>query len=94
MQNRQVNSVREIDFSGLHAPCIAVYRNPEDFPGKSVARVYDMDRPTDTVIVRENPIEIAVDILKYTGMRFIPRTEEDVPSLIGVWIITSRNLNE
>ncbi len=85
-KNKIAGSVREIDFSGLHAPCIAVYRNPEDFPGKSVARVYDMDRPTDVVIVRENPIEIAADIRKYTSMKFIPRTKEDVSALIGVWI--------
>lgn len=86
MRNGQVNSISEVDFSGLGMPCIAVYNSPEDFPGRSVARVFDLDKPTDTVIVRDNPIEIAADIRRYTGMAFIPRMQEDVPSLIGVWM--------
>jgi hypothetical protein len=86
MQNKRVNSISEVDFSGPGMPCIAVYKNPEDFPGQSVARIYDLDKPTDTIIVRDNPVEIAEDIRTHTGMVFIPRRKEDVPSLIGVWI--------
>lgn len=85
MQKR-VESVKEIDFSGLKVPFIAVYRHPEDFPEKYVARVYELDKPTDTLMIKDTLKEIEMDIRKNTGMTFIPRGTEDVLSLVGVWM--------
>lgn len=67
-------------------PFVAVYRSPEDFPGECVARIYELDRPTDTIMVRRTFAEIQGDIREHTDKTFIPREKEDVPSLAGVWI--------
>lgn len=86
MQQKKVESVKEIDFSGLKVPFIAVYRHPEDFPEKCVARIYELDKPTDTLMIKDTLEEIEMDIRKNTGMTFIPRGAEDVLSLVGVWM--------
>ena len=85
MQKR-VESVKEIDFYGLKVPFIAVYKHPEDFPEKYVARVYELDKPTDTLMIKDTLKEIEMDIRKNTGMTFIPRGVEDALSLVGVWM--------
>lgn len=67
-------------------PIIAVYQHPEDFPEKCVARIYELDKPTDTLMIKDTLEEIETDIRKNTGMTFIPRGAEDVLSLVGVWM--------
>lgn len=86
MQEKRVQSIQEVDFSTLKMPMLAVYKSPDDFPGYYVARVYDMEKPTDTVMVKRSLAEIEMDIRKHTGMAFLPRTKEDVASLVGVWM--------
>ena len=67
-------------------PFIAVYQHPEDFPEKCVARIYELDKPTDTIMVKDTLKEIETDIRENTGMVFMPRGAEDVRSLVGVWM--------
>lgn len=86
MQEKRVESIKEVDFSGLKVPFIAVYQRPEDFPEKCVARIYELDKPTDTIIVKDTLKEIEIDIQENTGMVFMPRKAEDVRSLVGVWM--------
>lgn len=82
----RVNSISEVDTSELKLPLIAVYAHPEDYPGNYVARVYDVDVPTNTVIVKESLEEIEADIQENTGKVFLKRRKEDVPALVGVWV--------
>ena len=86
MQEKRVDSIQEIDFSGLKMPFIAVYEHPDDFPNQCVARVYDLDKPTDTVMVKETVKEIEEDIRKNSAMVFMKRGTDDVPALVGVWM--------
>ena len=86
MQEKRVESIKEVDFSGLKVPFIAVYQRPEDFPEKCVARIYELDKPTDTIIVKDTLKEIEIDIQENTGMVFMPRKAEDVRSVVGVWM--------
>ena len=51
-----------------------------------MARVYELDKPTDTLMIKDTLKEIEMDIRKNTGMTFIPRGVEDVLSLVGVWM--------
>ncbi len=86
MQQKQISSIQEVDFSGLRVPFIAVYQSPEDFPGRYVARIFELDKPTDTVIVKKTLPELQEEIQAHTGKTFIPRESGDVPCLVGVWI--------
>lgn len=51
-----------------------------------MARIYELDRATDTIMVKETLEEITTDIKAHTAMTFIPRGTADVPSLVGVWM--------
>lgn len=86
MRENRISSIREVDFSGLKVPFIAVYQSPEDFPGQCVARIYELDKPTDTILVKETFEEIQEDIKRYSDKIFIQREKEDVLSLVGVWM--------
>ena len=86
MQEKRVESIREVDFSGLKVPFVAVYNHPDDFPDKYVARIYELDKATDTIMVKETLEEITTDLKEHTAMTFIPRGAADVPSLVGVWM--------
>lgn len=86
MQEKRIGSIQKVDFSGLKVPFIAVYKSPEDFPGQCVARIYELDKPMGTIMVRGTLAEIQEDIREHTDKIFIPRKKEDVPSLAGVWI--------
>ena len=76
MQEKRVESIKKVDFSGLKVPFVAVYKHPEDFPDKCVA----------TLMVKDTVEQIEADIRKHTGMTFLPRGTADVPSLVGVWM--------
>lgn len=86
MQEKRICTIQDVDFSGLKVPFIAVYDSPEDFPEQYVARIYELDKPTDTVMVKRTLTELQEDIRKYTGKIFIPKGNKDVPSLVGVWM--------
>ena len=86
MKEKRVNSISEVDMSGLITPVIAVYEHPDDFPDKYVARVFDALYPTHTVIIKDSLLDIQSDIGENTSRIFMPRGAEDVRSLVGVWI--------
>ena len=86
MQEKRVESIKEVDFSGLSVPFIAVYYHPEDFPDECVARIYELNQATDTIMIKDTLEEIEVEIRTHTAMRFMPPGTADVPSLVGVWM--------
>jgi hypothetical protein len=66
---------------------ISIYFNPKDFPGKYVARVFDI-RPgavhaTRYIMVNENLEEMRRSIP--AGFSCTNRTPEDDPELLEVW---------
>ena len=85
-KDKIVNSIAEVDTSSLKLPLITVYEHPEDYPESYVARIFDIDIPTDTVIVKDSLEEIQLDIMDNTGKMFFRRSEKDAPSVIGVWL--------
>lgn len=85
-EDKRVGSIKEADLSDLQFPVIVVYDSPEDYKGKCVARIFDINKPTDTVMVKDTLEEIHEDIRKNTHMAYIARDPDDPPALEGVWI--------
>ena len=48
-----VTSIQEINLEDIRFPIIAVFEHPEDYPTKSVGRIFELTKPTDTVIVKD-----------------------------------------
>lgn len=86
--NKVVESLSQVDFSGLYFPLVTVYERPLDFPNDYVARVWDgkRARPTDTMIKRSTIEEIREDI-KNAGFKTVfARAEGDDPHIIETWM--------
>lgn len=48
-----VTSIQEINLEDIRFPIIAVFEHPEDYPTKSIGRIFELTKPTDTVIVKD-----------------------------------------
>lgn len=62
-----------------------IYDNPKDYPGKFVARRFELDRPTGTVLVANTLIELRRQMMEW-GLTRLPRAEEDDPVIVETWL--------
>jgi endonuclease V-like protein UPF0215 family len=80
--------VRSFDLNSLmqitRLPLICVYNNPSDYPGKYVARVWDVDRPTNLVAIADSLEEIRE--AKPPEMMIMDRMPNDDPVIVETWI--------
>lgn len=78
----QVESIAQVDLSGLKCPVIIVFQKGT----RHIARVYEADQPTDVVIIKESFVDLQRDIAINTQMTFIWRNPGDDRHIIGTWI--------
>lgn len=69
----------------FYLPIITVYQNPQDFPDKFVARLFDVDQPTPYTVVKDSLKEVRQAIPQHVFYK-IPPMESDDPSIIEVWV--------
>ena len=83
-----MESMRQVDFSDLRFPLIAVYKKPKDYPDAYVARVWEGARnlPTNTLIKRETLQEIRKDIKAAGFTTRLTRTEGEDPVIVETWL--------
>lgn len=87
MKTKEVKSFAEVDTSDLRQPIICVFRNPEDYPDKCVARIFDGTKPTNIVITRETVDEIRKDIVsRFPDKLPFARCKEDHKNVVESWI--------
>ena len=65
-------------------PIITVFKSPTDYPGKYVARVFDVGRPTNLAAVADTYEELMEAIP--AGMVRLERNEKDDPVIVETWI--------
>ena len=65
-------------------PLICVYKNPADYPGKYVARLWDVDKPT-TLVVLANSLE-QIRAVRPPEMIIMQRQINDDPVIVETWI--------
>lgn len=65
-------------------PIIMIFESPEDYPGKYVARVFDVDKPTNLAAVADTYEELQQAIP--AGMVRLERNEKDDPVILETWI--------
>lgn len=69
---------------GTRFPFVAVYKSPRDYPGKWVARLFDIGVPTARHCVRDSYEELLREI-DTESMHRIPRSPEDDPVIVEAW---------
>lgn len=81
-----IKSIRDVDLSIFQFPQVAVFNKPEDYPDKAVARIFDNGKPTNVIMVADDPNDLRWNIRKYTNLVWCPRGKDDVLSLLGVYL--------
>lgn len=79
-----LKSFTNVDFSEIKAAMIVIYDHPKDYPNSYVARIWDMDKPTNVVVANEN-----LDMLRSlipNGMGCINKFETDDPCMLEIWL--------
>lgn len=81
-----IDTFINFNFAGVvMLPIIAVYQSPKDYPGKFVARLWDIGgKPTRYAVIKGSLEEIRQVIPGY--MHWIGRTNLDDPVMIETWI--------
>ena len=91
MQDKVVKTIAEVDVRELNVPVINIY-GPEqiEYPGKYVARIFDIDKATNAVIISDSYEELQQDIINNKPYQiighFIERDRFDPPAFIGTWV--------
>lgn len=68
-----------------HVPIIAVYDNPKDYPGKFVARLWDIrNKPTRYIVLRDSLNDLRQTIPK--TLQRLPPTQLDDPILVETYL--------
>lgn len=65
-----------------------IYYNPTDYPGKTLARRWDVttvDTPTNEILVSDNLLDLRVRF-ESMGLVCLGRSPEDDPVILEVWV--------
>lgn len=65
-------------------PVWVIYQRPKDYPRKFVARLWDLDEPTATVLVADTLEEVRG--LLPAGLFRLARLELDDPVIVETWM--------
>lgn len=65
-------------------PIIVVYKNPSDYPGKYVARLWTLDKPTEFAIIKDTLAEVRAAIP--AGFTMLAPSVGDDPVIVETWI--------
>ena len=79
-----LKSFENVDFTEIREAMIVIYDHPKDYPNSYVARIWDMNKPTNVVVKNES-----LDVLRSlipSGMSCIKRHETDDPCIIEIWL--------
>lgn len=63
---------------------IVMYKNPSDYPDKFVARIFNINIPTQYIALADTYEEIIKKIP--ANVVFLERTEKDDPSIVGTFV--------
>ncbi len=66
-------------------PIITVFKSPTDYPGKYVARVYDLEKPTNLVAVADTYEEL-LEAIPTRQMVRLERDPKDDPVIVETWV--------
>lgn len=81
-----VDTIQQVDLSDIKVPIVAIYEKPEDYPDSCVARIFDGEKATNTIMIASCIWILKYDIERHTNLVFLERNEKDVKSLIGTYI--------
>lgn len=85
MKDIEVKTIEEMKIRTTTMPLIAIHKHPKDYPDKYVARLFNLTRPTERILIRDTLEDLQKEVAK-SGLFFAVRDEEDDPCIVGTWI--------
>lgn len=80
----ELKTFRDFDFTMVRMPLITVYEKPKDMPDKYVARLFDINQPTEFAVVGDSLSDIREAIPEW--MVKINPEAEDIPQIKEVYM--------
>lgn len=85
MSDLQLENFENLDVSDLKMPMIVIYNNDtKDYPGMFVARLFDLNSPTNCVVIKPTYEEI-YDVIPQHMVK-MDRSQIDDPVIKEVWV--------
>lgn len=78
-----LTTFHQFDFTPYRLPMIVVYDTPSDFPNHIVARLFDINEPTEYAVIAENVPSIRQKIPLQHKLK---RAEHDDPNIVEMWL--------
>lgn len=85
MYDVKIKSIKEVNLNAFEFPQVAVYHCPDDYPKRSVGRIFDKGKPTNVVIVATDITDLLNDVMEHTNLSWYARGEEDERAVVGVF---------
>jgi len=82
--DKQITDWLVVDYSEMKLPIITMYRHPSDWPDKFIARLWDLNKPTNLFMIADTYQEL-IDKLPF-HMHRVPRRKDDDPVIIESWL--------
>lgn len=84
--SKVVGHIIDADLSDLKIPIAVIYDKPLDFQDKFVIRVFDMDRATNIVILKDSLEECRKECIDYGFSVSSPRGNDDDCCIVEMWM--------
>jgi hypothetical protein len=81
-----INSITEFPVEKCFFPIITIYNRPTDFPDMYVARLFDLQTPTEFAVVNVSLDTLRNSIHSANRWILIPRDINDDPNIVEVWV--------
>jgi hypothetical protein len=79
-----VKNFNKIKGNNIRLPIIIVYDRPVDYPQFCVARIFDVDKPTDMIMLKDNLEQLRK--FKPNNMGIYNRSKDDDKRIVETWI--------
>lgn len=84
--SRLVEHLRDVDWSDLKVPIAVIYDKPLDFPDKFVIRLFDMNKATNIVALRDSLEECRKECIDAGFCSVLPRISDDDRRIAESWM--------
>ncbi|WP_201714147.1 hypothetical protein [Rossellomorea arthrocnemi] len=82
--DRLISSFDEVSFSDYKMPIICIYSSPRDYQGMFVARLFDLNQPTHTILMRPSLETIRNEIPGRFSL--VPKAKGEDSTIVETWI--------
>ena len=84
--SKVVDHLKGADLSDLKMPIAVIYDKPLDFPDKFAIRIFDLDRATNIVVLRDRLEECRKECIDYGFSTSSPRGNDDDLCIVEMWM--------